>query len=1709
MYFDVLLKDCTDAEIAKIKRKLAGMGVTLKVTPQMSAKDLTAAIAAAAKGNFTLKLDKAKLTRNALKQLQGDLDGQKWKFNNVQLGKIDTTRIETSIENAVRRGLSRGAATGNRGGDGGGTPKDIFGVMSEFKSVFIGGFLGTMVKRAAETIGNFEQQLVALKAILQSDMKGGNIFNEIKTFAVKSPFTFQELTSYAKQLTAFQIPYNELFDTTKRLADLSAGLGVDMGRIILAYGQVRSAAFLRGQELRQFTEAGIPMVQALADKFTELEGSVVSTGAVFDKISNREVSFEMVKSVIDDLTSKGGKFYQMQEKQAETLKGKIANLADAYDVMLNEIGKGGTGAVMKSFLDMATGIMGCTKAMGALMSMLAAGLAVKGVQKLVAGFKKLSELSGTIWNKWNIAGLAAGAVAAVWTVISDINSRLDAVAEGVRSRADELTDAFQGLRKATEGMTIGVDEIESVKSVKAVIEKIKDVVSSDLSDTLVARIYGADTTGGQVENAKAVVAEMEKAAAILRMIQGININGGWWRELFGTTVADRVRMYTTEIERMRKDFEEENAERVRNGEAALSLADYDKASSWARFAFYNYGVKAKEKLGEAAKEFAANLRATAPGIGADTASAVIDQYVEALGAANDKLSASDKAIMKISLELETNSAEKDIAKRAPALMGVFLDEAKKAALNEGDDIKEIIGRALTGDGEAQKRLQELYGTAKENASASMMMFRDEWTEMLKYLSEQPLNVTVLTHFGGIEQLGNVETEIRRRMYNRLNGTGAYERDISTPARSGNVEKWMKEGQHGYLSNLGKDISTYQGLYDNFNKEWNSLKKEIDKRKKAGLDYKTEAARLDEIEAAFSAFGWAPEAKGSNKPKKSGSDKWLEEKRKELGLLEKYIQTYKKLLETYGKAEALRRLDGLTEFSVLRDGRGRFLYGSPADGGEALRSFRRRWERSATTKERRELMESVGIKAENSDMDDEQKRQREAAEKLRAAITENTKKWDMYKKLLDATGDGRTAARLAFGTDSAPLGKQSDALRAEIERKLAEAGVETPLGSLRGKTDTELAELGIGKELGTEVQEYFKLTAKENDEMRSALVKAIEGAKRLDEKLAVINRKAEETRAAIDASGLDESEKARLRENQERKRRSDAARAMWEDFKESDDYVRAFDDMDRMSVGTLRTLLDKLLALQPKVGDNAEAMKSLRDAVERIKAEVEKRTPFGTIAESIRDTLALGKMKAGDTVETDAQSRLLGKAKGEKVTQDEIGDAWSDTGVRLENSIKGVTGSFEAMESVLGPVCELLESLGEGGLKEAVETVGGIFGSAAGVAGGMNTLAATAQGAGLGGVSKAIGAAGPWAAAAGAGLSLVGGLFALHDKAIQKEIDASERRQKEMERLSENLKSVLEDTMGGIYAMRAPESMISKLLDKRGGDIPQATRRAISEAQSNGWDYYDTAYASLLSQRDEAERQLELEREKKKKDKDAIADAEQELQELGREIEQFAKDMADDLYGIDFKSWANDLAGALVDAWAQGADAAKAYKDTINGILRQVATSVIQQSIIEQALQPVMDDFMKQFAADKGKISDAGMDVLSRLYSTAEEAAKSSFEVLDRWNEIAKKNGSAGLKDSEASSVSSGIKNITEETADLLVSYVNSIRADVAAERQTADQMLAAVSGLPEMSGIASSQLAQLRQIAAFAERSADAAEQIKAALDRVMYIGANGYRIRV
>lgn len=236
-------------------------------------------------------------------------------------GKAATTAIRATNEGLTRQnGLLSG----------------LIGRISAYTAVFAG---LRLIKNIRETTAEFEMQKVALGGIIQDATRANQLFAQIKAAAVESPFEIKDLVSFTKQLSAYRIETDKLFDVTMRLADVSAGLGVDMSRLVLAYGQVRAASVLRGQELRQFTEAGIPLVDLLAKKFTQLRGELVSTGEVFDLISKRAVPFAMIEEIFNDMTDAGGIFYQMQLKQSETLKGQWMKLKDVISIAYDEMGR--------------------------------------------------------------------------------------------------------------------------------------------------------------------------------------------------------------------------------------------------------------------------------------------------------------------------------------------------------------------------------------------------------------------------------------------------------------------------------------------------------------------------------------------------------------------------------------------------------------------------------------------------------------------------------------------------------------------------------------------------------------------------------------------------------------------------------------------------------------------------------------------------------------------------------------------------------------------------------------------------------------------------------------------------------------------------------------------------------------------------------------------------------------------------------------------------------------------------------------------------------------------------------------------------------------------------------------------------------------------------------------------------------------------------
>lgn len=239
------------------------------------------------------------------------------------------------------------------------------------------------VTHLAEVRGEFELQNKSLQAILQNKDEADRLFNQITELAVRSPFQLKELVTYTKQLSAYRIESDKLYDTTKMLADVSAGLGVGMDRLILAFGQIKAAGYLRGTEARQLTEAGINVYGELADYYGELEGRIVSVNEVMDRQYKRMISFGDVETIFKRLTESGGIFYNMQEVQADTVTGMISNLRDSIDIMLNEIGKANEGTI-KSSLNLVKTLVDNYQILEGIIQSVGVAVAVYAVKAAIA-----------------------------------------------------------------------------------------------------------------------------------------------------------------------------------------------------------------------------------------------------------------------------------------------------------------------------------------------------------------------------------------------------------------------------------------------------------------------------------------------------------------------------------------------------------------------------------------------------------------------------------------------------------------------------------------------------------------------------------------------------------------------------------------------------------------------------------------------------------------------------------------------------------------------------------------------------------------------------------------------------------------------------------------------------------------------------------------------------------------------------------------------------------------------------------------------------------------------------------------------------------------------------------------------------------------------------------------------------------------------------
>lgn len=432
----------------------------------------------------------------------------------------------------------------------------------------------SFVKQIIETRAQYEMLERSLGILIDSAQRGTEIFREMQQMALVSPFTTIELADAAKQLVAYDIAAKDVVDTTRRLGDIAAAVGIPIERMTYALGQIKSYGYMTSINTRMFTRAGIPVVQGLADYYTQLEGRLVSMGDVLDRIKKRAVSYNDVMAVMQSMTDEGGKFFDYQAKMAETLKIQLANLNLAWQNMLNDMGEKYQSFISTSIkvtkelllhwrdLDTVLNSIGLTYAVTLGASIIRQKGILIGqqmiVEKLAKAWKDLrvAIVKATQWvmaNPWT-AAITVALAATIGTIV-EYNQALEENRKLTKSLSDDAKEAADSLNKylkARENMVNRtkaqggkLNTLESEKaweSIRAEIEKSADSAPELITDLmritdLNERVSAAFDMTERIEDANNKLSELTSKLKITHDVWGGFLGEGLAEDLEDLTEA--------------------------------------------------------------------------------------------------------------------------------------------------------------------------------------------------------------------------------------------------------------------------------------------------------------------------------------------------------------------------------------------------------------------------------------------------------------------------------------------------------------------------------------------------------------------------------------------------------------------------------------------------------------------------------------------------------------------------------------------------------------------------------------------------------------------------------------------------------------------------------------------------------------------------------------------------------------------------------------------------------------------------------------------------------------------------------------------------------------------------------------------------------------------------------------------------------------------
>ena len=1700
--------------------------------------------------------------------------------------ELDLANARERSANAARRHMT---ATLNMNG----AMNSQLSIVGQLRNEFLGLYsiyaAQNFLRAVVDIGGELENQKIAMASILQDEGKATTIFNQIKKLAVASPFGVMDLNQYAKQLSAYSIPYNELYDTMKRLADISAGVGVDMGRIILAFGQIKAAKFLKGTELRQLTEANIPMVDKLAERFSKLEGRIVSAGEVLDMISKKKVTFEDVKDVLWELTDDGGMFHNMQEVLSESVKSKWKNLADAIDIMLGDIAES-MGSTLKwtaeslttlaqnwkevvPFITAATAAFGTyrvavyagSRAMGVANATLIKGtlaakqktaadlvmasnyrtltaaekgliasrnamttaewraLAVSGALnkeqalRLITLGKIKSGQAGHITQLLNIskaelqvamsAGKARVAMAMlsygakqVWTAfkglfnpymylfaglfaITELWYKSGQKADEMNERISELTtraqDGFKNLTKEAQKFA-DVDPfkandaslISSIEEMKTALKDYSPVWADTFNET-----FKTDDEGNTVKSLaeqyillRNALNDTKEAYRLLNAIKGTSEHANEATDgYFDDSFLENINDYIDAEERVNKIIGRMSGSYIEYSTAMQKvIAKYDD------FAKVASGKSLKEQLD------------------------IIKEYPKALASLNNELPF-------------TGGYRDDIFQLRKAWKNskrVFEEEVSP-------DMQSFISEYKSRLQAAGWNLDNLSDAQRIAIGLDISSFLDQFKEMpvdiRKFLNgeilEKQFNIKINAEY--TETIQSL-SDLQKKFNEATDGQFEAQIKVSTDSEKiiEGVQKAYKEAKETtnqlkpVLIKAGIDLSGIGAI---------DLSKLPDWQKQIVSDYKKAFDTMQAGEKGAKEIGFSLTDPNKDKSKK---DAFAERLKERVNLLKEAYSEYKKWTDIVGKGEAASKVKESGIFDPLFKGK------EPVD----IENYRDELNKILNqlddkTEVRRDLKVSIRKVIADIDANAMKEASDKVAKELERYVSDVSKKWDIYKQLVNAGASKKDASTYAFGflTD---YENEAQYLIDTVQKKLKEKAVDLPFTL----SDDE-AESILGGKDSPLYKQFFKAwkdakEAFEKDKVSIALddTKVIANARSTIEKIRILSEQyASKTGLSVgkngelvgDTSGLNNVQKAYLDEYNKKlielkstllqllpeweKIFGDKEQRSFSDLKEAERIAREIknnakvsydsdgkpngftsfftkDDGSIENVKGAYSLLDKLIKAIPQLQDAQLAV-----------------NPFKTLAKNVKELFTSEK----DSDKLEEKIGRLGESAAESAD---------------------LVGNFA------GQMSSMFDALGNEGM---ADTMGNVQDA-------MSSISNIGQGFAKGGIVGGI------AAAAGEAVNWIGKIAQAHDKKLDKAIEKSKLRAQQLQYIYEQIDGILERFLGSGTELKLVDAendrtRLNQLnnqieairnkgkinifdlmsLQKYKQEAEKLQKRVSAYDEGGAYGYQRALMQEQLS---ELEKQRQAEIDKKKTDDSKVADYENQIAEMKQQIKDFAEETAESLYGINLKDWASQLGDALYEAWQKGEDGAEAFKNKVADIMGDVMNSILKISILEPAMQQLQkmlfgEDGMSGYFGKDFSLDEKELESIADYLMGVSEKTDDYYSMLDKLNNYMEKKYGISMKEEEedsGSGLSKGIQNVTENTANLLASYINAIRADVSVKREYVRRLVEEL--FPAYNVIAQAQLQQLTMIQINTAKNVEFVEEIRDILHRNIN-GVNKFNI--